>query len=183
MCAVGVVTVIHAVISPVTSDRGNAAGMLPAPFGPMILAPKYLPRVAATVGLFTRYGLLDFAKGQGLLSLGGAAAGDGKPQHDGAGSEDKATAFKNRLIELGPAYIKLGQVLSTRPDLLPQSYIRELEHLQDSVEPMPFSDVRDTVESELHAGLNKLFLTFEDEPLGSASLGQVHAAQLSLIHI
>jgi predicted unusual protein kinase regulating ubiquinone biosynthesis (AarF/ABC1/UbiB family) len=75
----------------------------------MILAPKYLPRLVSTVGLFTRYGLLDFARGQNLLKLQGAQLEDGSQPADDA-SAVKAAAFRKRLVELGPAYIKLGQV-------------------------------------------------------------------------
>jgi predicted unusual protein kinase regulating ubiquinone biosynthesis (AarF/ABC1/UbiB family) len=143
----------------------------------MILSPKHLPRLAAIVGLFTNYGLRDFAKRQGLLGLEGAglADSDGEAQGD---IKAKAKAFRERLVELGPAYIKLGQVLSTRPDLLPRPYIEELEHLQDDVPPMDFEQVEKTIEEELHARISKLFESFETEPLGSASLGQVHAAIL-----
>ena len=142
----------------------------------MILAPRYLPRLAATVGLFTRYGLLDFAKGQGLLSLDGLDVG--KDKADNAASPEKAKEFRERLVELGPAYVKLGQILSTRPDLLPPAYIEELQHLQDSVEPMPLDVVESTIEQELGARIAKLFGDFDPNPLGSASLGQVHAAKL-----
>jgi ubiquinone biosynthesis protein len=143
----------------------------------MILSPKHLPRLAATLGLFTNYGLRDFAGRQGLLNLEGAnvAAGNGS---DGGESAGKAKAFRERLVELGPAYIKLGQVLSTRPDLLPRQYIDELEHLQDDVPPMPYEQVERALEEELHARISKLFASFERKPLGSASLGQVHAAEL-----
>jgi len=144
----------------------------------MILAPKYLPRLAATVGLFTRYGLLDFAKGQGLLAIEGIEAAGGRLDHEEASEAEKAKAFRERLVELGPSYIKLGQVLSTRPDLIPHSFIAELEHLQDSVEPMSFADVEKTIEEELGARISNLFSEFDDKPLGSASLGQVHAAKL-----
>jgi ubiquinone biosynthesis protein len=150
--------------------------MLRAPLPPMILAPRYLPRLVATVGLFTRYGLLDFARRQGLLGLEGIDPG--KDSADSTASPEKAKAFRERLVELGPAYIKLGQVLSTRPDLLPPPYIEELEHLQDSVEPMPLDVVEQTIEAELGARIAKLFASFDPNPLGSASLGQVHAAQL-----
>lgn len=143
----------------------------------MILSPKHLPRLAAIVGLFTNYGLRDFAKRQGLLNLEGASLAGGEGDGDGDVAA-KAKAFRKRLVELGPAYIKLGQVLSTRPDLLPQPYIAELEHLQDDVPPMPFEQVETTLEEELHARISKLFGSFETEPLGSASLGQVHAALL-----
>lgn len=142
----------------------------------MILSPKHLPRLVATTRLFTSYGLRDFANRQGLLGLEGASLdGEETVQGDLAA---KAKAFRERLVELGPAYIKLGQVLSTRPDLLPRPYIDELEHLQDDVPPMPFEQVELTIEDELHARINKLFASFDPKPLGSASLGQVHAAEL-----
>jgi len=142
----------------------------------MILSPKHLPRLVATIRLFTNYGLRDFASRQGLLSIEGAAIDDvGTFEGDLAA---KAAAFRERLVELGPAYIKLGQVLSTRPDLLPPPYIEELEHLQDNVPPMDFEQVEMTIEAELKARISKLFASFEQEPLGSASLGQVHAAEL-----
>jgi ubiquinone biosynthesis protein len=142
----------------------------------MILSPKHLPRLVSTIRLFTNYGLGDFASRQGLLSLEGASFDDeGTVPGDLAA---KASAFRERLVELGPAYIKLGQVLSTRPDLLPRPYIDELEHLQDDVPPMPFEQVERTIEQELHARISKLFTSFDPEPLGSASLGQVHAAEL-----
>jgi len=86
------------------------------------------------------------------------------------------------LSKLGPAYIKLGQVLSTRPDLLPARYIEELEHLQDNVPPMPYEVVEQTIEDELGARISKLFASFSEETLGSASLGQVHAAPPATRH-
>src|SRR6185437_10805761 len=142
----------------------------------MILAPRYLPRLTAMIGLFTRYGLADFASQQGLHALAAEDMEvDGKQGDDTA---DKARAFRKRLVELGPAYVKLGQVLSTRPDLLPPSYIAELEHLQDDVGPISLAEVEQTIESELHARLSKLFASFDETPLGTASLGQVHAAEL-----
>src|SRR4051812_22808414 len=148
-----------------------------APSAIMILSPRHLPRLTATLGLFTNYGLREFASRQGLLNLEGASltATDGDGSSESMG---KATAFRERLVELGPAYIKLGQVLSTRPDLLPKAYIDELEHLQDDVPPMDYEQVEQTIEEELHARISKLFASFQQEPLGSASLGQVHAAEL-----
>ncbi|HEX2692442.1 MAG TPA: AarF/UbiB family protein [Gemmatimonadaceae bacterium] len=151
--------------------------MLSAPCDLMILSPKHLPRLTATLGLFTNYGLREFANRQGLLNLEGAALAATNGDVDGE-SASKAKAFRERLVELGPAYIKLGQVLSTRPDLLPPEYIEELEHLQDDVPPMPYEQVEETIEHELHARISKLFGSFDQEPLGSASLGQVHAAEL-----
>src|SRR6185503_13959749 len=121
------------------------------------------------------YGLADFAKTQGLK---GIAPDVDDAESDDAPSSEKAVAFRKRLVELGPAYVKLGQVLSTRPDLLPNAYIEELEQLQDDVGPIPIEEVRATIEEELGGRLSKLFDSFDEEPIGTASLGQVHAAQL-----
>ena len=143
----------------------------------MLLAPRHLPRLTATVGLFTRYGLADFARQQGLRSLVQADEEDAI-EEGRTGANDLAVGFRKRLVELGPAYVKLGQVLSTRPDLLPESYVAELARLQDDVTPIPVEQVVDVIESELGARLSKLFGDFDEKPLGAASLGQVHAATL-----
>src|SRR3712207_4219701 len=142
----------------------------------MLLAPRYLPRLAAMVGLFTRYGLADFARAQGLKGI--APDLDDVEAGEAAEESQLAVKFRRRLVELGPAYVKLGQVLSTRPDLLPETYIHELEKLQDDVDPISFEEVQETIERELGARLSKLFVSFDEEPLGTASLGQVHAAEL-----
>lgn len=141
----------------------------------MILAPRYLPRLAATVGLFARYVRKDFAARKGL-------SGMLQNESDLASARDgiapRAAAFRKRLVELGPAYIKLGQVLSTRPDLIPGEYISELERLQDDVGEIPYADVERTIEEAFGARMSKLFASFDESPLGTASLGQVHAAEL-----
>jgi ubiquinone biosynthesis protein len=80
--------------------------------------------------------------------------------------------------ELGPTFIKMGQILSTRPDLIPVEFIRELEKLQDNVPPFPFSQVKEIVERELPASLTDTFLRFHESPLAAASIAQVHRAQL-----
>lgn len=141
-----------------------------------MLAPRHLPRLAATIGLFTRYGLADFAREQGLAAL---AQADRKLNDGEAGdAEASAEAFRIRLVELGPAYIKLGQVLATRGDLVPDAYIRELEKLQDDVEPMPFPEVADIIEAEIGASVDDLFASINTDPLGTASLGQAHGATM-----
>ena len=140
-----------------------------------MLAPRHLPRLASTIGLFTRYGLADFAREQGLAAL---AQADRNGDGDIGETEATAEAFRKRLTELGPAYIKLGQVLATRADLLPEAYIDELERLHDDVEPLPFPEVASIIESELAASVDDLFLAINTEPLGTASLGQAHGATL-----
>ncbi|KAA9156850.1 AarF/ABC1/UbiB kinase family protein [Microbacterium lushaniae] len=82
------------------------------------------------------------------------------------------------LEELGPTFVKLGQLLSTRPDLLPPAYIIELSKLQDAAPPVPAADIRDAIQRELGAEPEDLFAEFEWTPLASASIGQVHAARL-----
>jgi ubiquinone biosynthesis protein len=82
------------------------------------------------------------------------------------------------LEELGPTFVKLGQVLSTRSDLLPEPFIEELRKLQDSVPPAPFEAIRAVMEQELGRPPEEVFSTLDPNPIGSASLSQVHAATL-----
>lgn len=82
------------------------------------------------------------------------------------------------LVEMGPAYVKLGQLLSTRPDLLPDTYLEALANLQDNGRPIPYEKVRQIVEAELGTGLSKAFESFDSDPVASASIGQVHRATL-----
>jgi len=83
------------------------------------------------------------------------------------------------LVELGPTFVKLGQVLSVRPDILPGDLLVEFQSLQDRVPPMEFTDVRKVVEEELGLPLENVFDSFDATPLGSASIAQVHRAVLA----
>src|SRR3954471_11006904 len=105
--------------------RLSSARSMPSP-PPMLLSPRHVPKLVSIVQLFTRYGLRDVAKRQGLLALGTVDEED-IPAEEAADVAQNASAFRRRLVELGPAYVKLGQVLSTRPDVLPPPFIRELE--------------------------------------------------------
>ncbi len=82
------------------------------------------------------------------------------------------------MEELGPTFVKMGQILSTRPDLIPMEFIAQFEKLQDDVPPCPFSDVKKTIESELKAPMDTIFQDFDETPVAAASIGQVHRATL-----
>ena len=82
------------------------------------------------------------------------------------------------LKNMGPTYIKMGQLLSTRPDLLPDAYLKALATLQDDVPAIPYKEVHRIVEEEIGTRISKAFKSFEEKPLASASIGQVHKATL-----
>lgn len=94
--------------------------------------------------------------------------------------QGKSVPQRIRLVleELGPTFIKLGQIASTRADLLPADWIEEMKKLQDMVPPVPFEDIRKTVERSLKAPIGTLFSSFDPVPIASASIAQVHFAEL-----
>lgn len=95
-------------------------------------------------------------------------------------SRNRTTGERLRLMlqELGPTFVKLGQMASTRRDILPEDIIFELEKLQDQVSPFSFQQVRQIIEEELGDDLENLYVEFDDKPLATASIGQVHMARL-----
>jgi ubiquinone biosynthesis protein len=93
-------------------------------------------------------------------------------------SSERGRHLREMLDELGPTFVKFGQLLSTRPDVVPPDIVAELRSLQDDVTPFPFAQVREVVEEELGLTLEQAFLEFGEAPIAAASIGQVHRAVL-----
>lgn len=134
-------------------------------------ATRHLGRYRDIGRLLLKYGRSDLIQQAGIdITL----LDDVEPE----GAYAEGTELAADLERLGPTFIKLGQLLSTRADLLPAPYLEALSRLQDQLEPFPFDQVRTTIEEELGVRLPRVFDDFDEVPLAAASIGQVHAAVL-----
>src|SRR6266850_3098544 len=137
------------------------------------LKPERIKRYKDVVALLIKYGRSDLVQQTDLEIAGG---GHGEALTTTA--EPKAEELAADLEKLGPTFIKLGQLLSTRGDLLPEPYLEALARLQDNVEPFSPAEVEQIISSELGGRISKLFAEFERDPSAAASLAQVHRATM-----
>lgn len=136
------------------------------------LKPERLKRYKDVAMLLVKYGRSDLISAAGL-------EGSVLPDEIAAESEmPPAEELARDLEKLGPTFVKLGQVLSTRADLLPGPYLDALTRLQDQIEPFPYDEVERIVSGELGVRLSKAFADFDPSPLAAASLAQVHKAYM-----
>lgn len=136
------------------------------------LKPERLKRYKDIGMLLVKYGRSDLVKQAGLedhLDLDETTLAEVAP---------KAEELASDLERLGPTFIKLGQLLSTRADLLPTPYLEALSRLQDQIAPFPYEEVDAIVSSEIGVRLSKAFADFDPQPLAAASLSQVHLAHM-----
>jgi ubiquinone biosynthesis protein len=138
------------------------------------LRPEMLRRYAEIARVLVRHGGHDLVESSGLS----ATIADPVEEDAGEGDEEAARDLAADLEGLGPTFIKLGQLLSTRADLLSDAHIEALARLQDDVEPVPYEEIREVIEEDLGARVSNVFASFDEEPIASASLGQVHHAVL-----
>src|SRR3954447_3277298 len=142
-------------------------------------ATRTLGRLSEIAQVMVRHGFGYFLEAHKLTDLlpGRSAEARLAATAPGPGSL-RGHRLRDVLDELGPTFVKFGQLLSTRPDAVPPDILVELRGLQDDVRPFPFEQAERVIEEDLGNSLDRLFLDFERQPVAAASIGQVHRATL-----
>ena len=138
----------------------------------LLTTVRDLERLRQIAGVLVVHGFGEVVDRTGLSSLV-----PGRKRED-SGRMPAGIRLRKVLEDLGPSFVKLGQIMSTRPDLIPEDILVELKKLQDRVPPEPFDSIREQVERELGSPLSEVYESFEETPLASASIAQVHRARL-----
>ena len=145
----------------------------------MLSAVRDLSRAHDIASVLIRYGFGSFVR---VLGLGGVLERAGRVLHWQQAEEfaklDTPQRIRQALEELGPTFIKLGQILATRVDLFPPQYIAEFEKLQDQAPPLPFEDLLPQIEEDIGGCIDDIFAEVDRQPLAAASIAQVHRAVL-----
>src|SRR5258706_2558665 len=140
----------------------------------MKLTSEHLQRYKQIARLLWKYGRSDLVAQMGIDQALEAEEREPVPESQ----RGLPAQLADDLEAMGPTYVKLGQVLSTRPDLLPDAYVRALTRLQDKVMPFSYEEVEEIVARDVGVRISKVFGWFEPKPMAAASLGQVHLAAL-----
>jgi ubiquinone biosynthesis protein len=142
-------------------------------------ATRNLGRLSEIAQVMVRHGFGYFLEAHKLTDLLPGRSADARlAAATESGASARGVHLRELLDELGPTFVKFGQLLSTRPDIVPPDIIVELRKLQDNVRPFPFEEAERVIVEDLGNSIERLFLEFQEEPVAAASIGQVHRATL-----
>lgn len=137
-------------------------------------------RLTNIIKVLSKFGFKEIIVDLGLDSFNGGKKDTTLPESDQSITESsRPVRMRHVLEELGPTYIKLGQILATRPDLIPPEWAEEFKHLQDNCGQVPFSEIEEVLVNEFPGRLHQLFSSISETPLAAASMAQVHQATLA----